>query len=110
MDRLSEGRRILGIPAIVLQEILSGIPGEEPLRQMEQALASCFEVVRASVDDHVGAARLRSQCQRRGLNVSAIDCLIAQQAIASSAQLFAIDADFDAIVKVAPLKLYKFKA
>jgi predicted nucleic acid-binding protein len=43
-------------------------------------------------------------------DVSGIDCLIAQIAIAHEHRLFAIDADFRRIAKLAPLKLYKFTA
>jgi predicted nucleic acid-binding protein len=107
---LGEGSTPLGIPTMVLLEILSGIRGEEPFLDLQQSVLSAFEIVAATSDDYIEAARLRNQCEAKGLNVSAPDCLIARVAISRNARLFAIDGDFDRIAKVSPLKLYRFKA
>jgi len=55
----------------------------------------------------MAAARLKNLCTRKGANVSGVDCLIAVSAIAGGHVLFAVDADFEAIVRHSPLKLFR---
>lgn len=97
----------LGLPGIVLQEILSALPSHRQFRDLRTQLLGAFTIVPASVDDHIEAARLRNACTGKGANVSGIDCLIAASAIAGGHELFAVDADFDAIGRHAPLKLFR---
>lgn len=110
LDLLGDARTPLGIPAVVLLETLSGVRNEKQFLDLELKLLSAFEIIPASTEDHVQAARLRNECQATGLNVSSIDCLIARIAIGRGDRLFAIDADFQGIAKLAPLKLYKFSS
>jgi predicted nucleic acid-binding protein len=97
----------LGLPGIVLQEILSGLPSEKQFRELRAKLLGAFTIVPAAADDHVEAARLRNACTSKGANVSGIDCLIAASAIAGGHELFAVDADFEAICRHSPLKLFR---
>ena len=97
----------LGLPGIVLQEVLSGLPSEKQFRELRAKLLGAFAIVPASVDDHLEAARLKNVCARQGANVSGIDCLIAASAIAGGHELFAVDADFEAICRHSPLKLFR---
>jgi len=97
----------LGLPGIVLQEVLSGIPSEKQFADLRAKLMAGFAVVPASTQDHVDAARLKNACANKGLDASGIDCLIAASVIAGGHVLFARDEDFDAISKHAPLKLYR---
>ena len=97
----------LGLPGIVLQETLSGIRSEKQFADLERRLLTSFSIIPASVTDHVEAARLKNTYLDKGLNVSGIDCLIAVAAIAGDHELFAADADFPAIARCAPLKLYR---
>ena len=97
----------LGLPGIVLQEVLSGLPSEKQFRELRAKLLGAFTIVPASVDDHVEAARLRNACTSKGANVSGIDCLIAASAIAGGHELFAVDADFEAICRHSPLKVFR---
>ena len=97
----------LGLPGIVLQEVLSGIRSEKQFADLQHRLVMAFTVVHSTTADHVEAARLWNRCLSRGVNVSGVDCLIAAVAIAGSHQLFAVDDDFDAITKHAPLKMYR---
>lgn len=101
----SDGR--LGLPGIVLQEVLSGIASPKQFADLRARLLAALTVVAASRDDHVEAARLKNLCMGKGLNVSGIDCLIAATAIAGNHELFAVDGDFDDISKHAPLRLYR---
>ncbi len=96
----------LGLPGIVLQEVLTGLPSERQFQDMRARLEGAFTVVVATAEDHVEAARLRNLCVSKGANVSGIDCLIATISIAGSHQLFAVDQDFDAIREHSALRLF----
>jgi len=97
----------LGLPGIVLQEVLSGLASEKQFRDLRAKLLGAFTIVPASVGDHVEAARLKNVCAGKGANVSGIDCLIAASTIAGGHRLFAADADFDMIRKHSGLRLFR---
>jgi predicted nucleic acid-binding protein len=109
LERLASGKTPLGIPALVLQEILSGIRSEKQFAELERKLVSSFHIVHPDTSQYREAARLRNRCLRAGLSVSGVDCLIAATAIAGGHQLFSMDEDFDNIARHAPLKLYRGK-
>ena len=95
----------LGLPGIVLQEVLSGMRSQKQFTELRGRLLAGFTVVPAAEEDHVEAARLKNLCLGKGLNVSGIDCLIAATAIAGGHELFAVDGDFGEISKHSPLRL-----
>lgn len=97
----------VGLPGIVLQEVLSGIRSDRQFENLRSRLLAAFTVVPAGPADHVEAARLKNVCLTKGLNVSGIDCLIAACAIAGRHALFTLDEDFHAIAKHAPLELFE---
>jgi predicted nucleic acid-binding protein len=97
----------LGLPGIVLQEVLSGMASQKQFADLRSKLLAAFTVLSASAPDHVEAARLKNLCMSKGLNVSGIDCLIASTVIAGDHELFAVDGDFGEISKHSPLKLFK---
>jgi predicted nucleic acid-binding protein len=97
----------LGLPGIVLQEVLSGVRSPRQFRDLSGKLLAAFTVLPEGVAEHIEAARVKNACLAKGLNVSGVDCLIAACAIIGSHELFAIDEDFDAIAKHSPLKLYR---
>jgi predicted nucleic acid-binding protein len=104
-EALMQGDARLGLPGIVLQELLSGLASEKQFRELRAKLLGAFTIVPASVEDHVEAARLKNLCAAKGLNASAVDCLIAATAIAGGHELLTTDADFRAIGRHAPLRL-----
>jgi len=108
-ETLMSSDESLGLPAIVLQEILTGLPTEKQLREMLSRLEGAFTVIPATVENHVEAARLRNLCVSKGKNVSGIDCLIAAMTIAGDHRLFALDADFGAIRGHCSLKLFDYR-
>lgn len=103
--RLLAGDRPLGLPGIVLQEVLSGIRSDRQFTSLSQRLLGGFTIVHPTTEDCVAAARLRNQCLAKGLNVSGPDCLIATLTIAGRHQLFAADEDFVGIAAMSNLKL-----
>jgi predicted nucleic acid-binding protein len=96
----------LGLPGIVLQEVLSGLPSEKAFRDLRAKLLGAFTILPASVDDHLEAARLKNLCTSKGVNVSGIDCLIAATAIAGGHELFTADEDFESIRRHTNLSLF----
>lgn len=97
----------LGLPGIVLQEVLSGIRSQREFSDLAAKLLAAFAVVPEGVPEHVEAARVKNACLGKGLNLSGVDCLIAACAITGNHQLFAVDDDFEAIALHAPLKLFR---
>lgn len=97
----------LGLPGIVLQEVLSGIRSHRQFSDLTAKLVAAFTVLAEGIPEHIEAARVRNVCLGKGLNVSGIDCLIAACAVAGDHELFAVDEDFEAIAKHVPLRLYR---
>ena len=106
-DELMAGDVPLGLPGIVLQEVLSGIRTQRQFADLSAKLRAGFAIGPEGVSEHVEAARLKNVCLGKGLNVSGIDCLIAACALVGGHELFTVDEDFTAIAKHAPLKLFK---
>ncbi len=96
----------LGLPGIVLQEVLSGVRSQAQFAELSGRLRAAFAILPEGVPEHIEAARVRNVCLAKGLNVSGIDCLIAACAIIGGHELFALDEDFEAIAKHTSLKLY----
>jgi predicted nucleic acid-binding protein len=106
-DTLMSSDAPLGLPGVVLQEVLSGMPSEKQFRELRSKLLGAFTILTATVEDHLEAARLRNLCLGAGANVSGIDCLIAASAIAGEHELFTLDADFIAISRHSKLRLFR---
>jgi len=96
----------LGLPGIVLQEVLSGMASLRQFADLRGKLLAGLTVIPASAEEHVEAARLKNLCMCKGLNVSGIHCLIAATVIVGGHELFAVDGDFAEISKHSPLKLF----
>ena len=99
------GKEPLGVPGIVLQELLSGVKGPSQFRELQGYLES-FPVILAAREDHVAAAGLFNLCRGRGITLTLADCLIAAQAISRSAALWTLDSDFKRIARHCELKLF----
>jgi predicted nucleic acid-binding protein len=106
-DELMASDDPLGLPGIVLQEVLSGVRSHRQFTDLSGKLLTAFAVLPEGVADHVEAARVKNVCLAKGLNVSGVDCLIAGVAITGHHELFAVDEDFEAIARHAPLRLYR---
>ena len=107
MENLIADDEALGLPGIVLQEVLSGIKSEKQFAELERHLAASFTIVNATPTDHVDAARLKNRLLSKGLNVAGIDCLIATVAMNGSHRLLAADADFALIARHSDLELFE---
>jgi predicted nucleic acid-binding protein len=83
----------VGVPGIVLQELLSGVRTEAEFTRLK-AMMEGFPLVLAERADHVSAARIANGCARKGLPTSTVDCLIAALAVSRKAPLLTVDDDF----------------
>ena len=108
VERLLTADTGLGMPGLVLQEVLSGIRSEKQFADLERRLVHGFTIIHPTTTDHIEAARLRNQCLALGLNVSGPDCLIARLAMAGNHELFADDEDFHSIAKHTRLKIVAY--
>jgi predicted nucleic acid-binding protein len=91
---LLHGEQPVGIPGIVLQEILGGIADRVQHERLLAALRAGFPIVLATEGDHLLAADLVNLGARKGIALSTPDALIAAQAINRHATLFTTDIDF----------------
>jgi predicted nucleic acid-binding protein len=91
---LLQGDQRVGLPGIVLQEILSGIEERTQHEKLLAGLRAGFPIILATEGDHLLAADVVSLGARRGVAVSTPDALIAAQAINRHASLFTSDSDF----------------
>ena len=97
--------RALGVPGIVVQEMLSGIRSEGQFREL-QAVMEGFPILVSSLPHHVSAARISNECGRRGITCTPVDCLIAAMAISVNGALFTTDKDFERMAPVCRLRLF----
>jgi predicted nucleic acid-binding protein len=110
LEALMAGEAPLGLPAIVVEEVLSGVRSEKQFADLERRLMAAFTILVPRLEEHVEAARLRNKCLSKGVSASGPDCLIAVQAVAGGHELFTSDPDFQAIARQAPLKLFAFSS
>ena len=106
LERLVGSGEAVGIPGIVLQEILSGIREPALFRRLKDDLVRGYPIVTANTGDHIMAAEIATTCREAGVAVASIDALIAALAINSRAQLFTLDADFTRIARHSALRLF----
>ena len=108
LQRLISAGRSLALTDLIFCEILQGIRGDAEFERTRRTLL-LYPVLRTgqlAMFEH--AARIYRTWWRRGLTFrKTIDCLIAALCIAVDVELFHKDADFDAIARVAPLKIYR---
>ena len=102
---LLRGDEHVGIPGIVLQELLSGIAERRQHDRLLRAVHDSFPVVLATEGDHLKAADVANTCASLGRALSTPDALIAAQALNRRATLFTTDDDFQRLTEIVGLKL-----
>ena len=83
----------IGLPGIVLQELLSGVRTKKEFERLRKVLDP-FAVLLATEELHLLAASLFNTCKSNGLNVSPTDVLIAATAMQCGGRLITADSDF----------------
>lgn len=108
-DRLAqaiqEGDLIL-VPGLVLTEVLQGLRTETDAARVGDLMSAFPAAPELDMDDYRSAAALYRTCRSRGVTPgSTIDCLLAQLCIVLNMPMLARDRDYEAIARVAPLRL-----
>jgi predicted nucleic acid-binding protein len=95
----------VGLPGVVLQEVLSGVRFDLQFTRLQRALAG-FPVFLAETEDYVEAAKVNNRCRSSGIATTLPDCLIAAQALRLDASLWSLDLDFEHMAKHCGVRLY----
>ena len=101
---LTGGERVVST-GIVLLELLRGFvrPGARATILGDFA---ALELLDPSRDDYVAAADLSTTCRRAGVQLPAIDSMIAQLCVAHDVVLLTADADFHHAARHIPLRVW----
>jgi predicted nucleic acid-binding protein len=91
---------------LVLQELLQGF-GDPKSRDRIIERFSALPLIAPDREDHIGAASLRNQCRRRGVQIETIDALLAQLCLRHDLIMLTADQDFRAIARHSALRLWK---
>lgn len=108
LQQLITAGRSLALTDLIFCEILQGIRQDAAFEQTRDLLLlyPILRLERLATFKH--ASRIYRTGRKRGLTVrKTIDCLIAALCIEEDVELFHKDADFDAIARVAPLRVYR---
>ncbi len=101
-----EGPEDVGVPGIILEEILRGLKRDAQFRRVRDLLLSDFTYLEMRQPLFIHSAEIYRTLRKRGKTIrSPADCLIAACAIEETASLLEDDADFRTIAEVVPLKL-----
>ena len=101
-----EGPEDVGVPGIILEEILRGLRSDAQFRRVRDLLLSDFTYLEMRQPLFIHSAEIFRALRKKGRTIrSPTDCLIAACAIEEMTLLLEDDADFHTIAEVAPLKL-----
>jgi predicted nucleic acid-binding protein len=101
-----EGPEDIGVPGIVLEEILRGLRNDAQFRRIRDLLLGDFTYLEMTQAHFLHGAEIYRALRKRGRTIrSTADCLISACVIGETALLLEDDADFRTIAEVAPLKL-----
>lgn len=101
-----EGPEDVGVPGIILEEILRCLRSDAQFRRVRDLLLSDFTYLEMRQPLFVHSAEIFRTLRKKGRTIrSPADCLIAACAIEETASLLEDDTDFHTIAEVAPLRL-----
>ena len=101
-----EGPEDVGVPGIILEEILRGLKGDSHYHRVRDLLLSDFTYLEMRQSAFLRSADIYRTLRKKGKTIrSPADCLIAACAIEERASLLENDADFQTIAETFPLKL-----
>jgi hypothetical protein len=101
-----EGPEDVGVPGIVLEEILRGLKSDSHYKRVRDLLLNDFTYLEMRQPLFLRSAEIYRTLRKRGKTIrSPADCLIAACAIEEKASLLENDADFHTIADIFPLKL-----
>jgi predicted nucleic acid-binding protein len=102
---LTSGDRVVTTGMILLELLRGFVPAraQDTIRTAFDALA----LLEPSRDDYVGAAAVSNTCRRAGVQLSSVDALIAQLAIAGDHTLLTTDKDFHLAARHVELRVWQ---
>ena len=104
--KIIEGSEDIGMPGIILEEILRGLKSDSHFRRIRDLLLNDFTYLEMSQGLFLRSAAIYRALRKKGKTIrSPADCLIASCAIEENASLLENDVDFRTISKAFPLKL-----
>jgi predicted nucleic acid-binding protein len=106
LRRSLRSRQPVFTTGLVLQELLQGFRGPRARDAIIDRFAA-LPLLRPERQDHIGAADLRNDCRRRGVQVGTIDALLAQLCIRFELTMLTTDADFARIAEHHELNLWR---
>lgn len=103
------GAEDVAATGIIVLELLQGFVPSHVQRTLEDHLAPMV-LVEPRREDYFAAARLSKTCREAGVQLGAVDSLIAQLAIANELTLLTTDRDFSNAAAHIPLKVWRAPA
>ena len=88
-----ESGRLIATTGLVLQELLQGFNAPKAARSIVERFAS-LAFVTPDRNDHIEAAALRNTCRRAGVQLGAIDALLARLCLRHGLTMLTTDRDF----------------
>ncbi len=96
----------IGIPGIILDEVLRGFRDDRQYRVVRQYLLDDFEYLDITRDTFLFSADIFRTMRKEGVTLkNPVDCLIAASALENGAMLLENDHDFKLIARHFPLRL-----
>jgi len=90
---------------LVLQELLQGFNGPNAGALLIERFAA-LPFINPDRQDHIDAASLRNHCRQHGVQLGAINALLAQLCIRHDLLMLSTDRDFAHAAKHSPLKIW----
>ena len=103
--RAIENGEALFTTGLVLQELLQGFSGPKSPDQILDRF-SALPLLPPDREDHIAAADLRNRCRRNGVQIGAIDALLAQLCLRHDLTMLTTDKDFRRIAAHSTLKVW----
>ena len=103
---LIEGAEDIGVPGVVLEEVLRGLRTDSQFQRIRELLLTDFTYLEITQKMFLRSAEIYRTLRKRGKTIrSTADCLIAACALEEDASLLEDDADYHIIAEVVPLTL-----
>jgi predicted nucleic acid-binding protein len=106
LKRALQGEEIVVTTGLVLQELLQGFAGPRAADALLERF-SALPTIAPDRDDHIGAAALRNQCRRLGVQLGTIDALLAQLCIRHDLVMLTTDRDFSLAATHCDLRVWQ---
>lgn len=102
------GGEEIAITGMILLELLRGFVPPAARQRIMTDLGH-VQLHEPTREDYIAAAELATTCRGSGVQVGAVDALIAQLAIARDLTLLTTDTDFTYAARVIPLRLWRVR-